>query len=199
MKPAFFACLALLVMPAFSQAQTAAPLDEDLARKSLATKPPRNPVKSAAPVVKRTHERRATKGLDVEVDVEVIHRSDGSTEEHLFVPLPILFVVNSDEILDEVSRANVHKLAGLMQEICGSSITASFSIQGHTSAEGEAESNRQLSERRAARIQTLLAAQGVPTSSLTAMGLGENVARFPETASESHLKQDRRVLVVRMR
>lgn len=194
MKPLYLLLLTVLLPLAMAEAQTAAPLDEDLARKSLSARPPRNPVKSTAPVVKRTHERRADKGLNV----EVLHRSDGTTEEHAFVPLPILFAVNSDHILDDVSRSNVSKLASLIQEITADS-KASFSIQGHTSAEGDATSNQQLSERRAARIQSLLQAQGVPAHTLNAIGLGEDVARFPETATEAQLQQDRRVLVVRMR
>lgn len=196
----FFAAFVLLTAQTSGQTsgQTAAPLDETLARQSLSAKPPRNPVKSAAPVAKRTHERRAAKGLNVEVDVEVIHRTDGSMEEHSFIPLPILFVVNSDQLLDEVSRSNVRKLAGILQEISADG-KASFSIQGHTSAEGDAQANQQLSERRAARIQALLAAEGVPMQTLVAIGLGEEVARFPDNATESELQQDRRVLVVRMR
>ncbi|TDU67300.1 outer membrane protein OmpA-like peptidoglycan-associated protein [Prosthecobacter fusiformis] len=194
MKYTFLLLLTALFPLTVVQAQTAAPLDEELARKSLSARPPRNPVKSSAPVVKRTHERRADKGLSV----EVLHRADGSTEEHTFVPLPILFVVNSDQILDDVSRNNVSKLAAVMQEITAGS-KASFSIQGHTSAEGDAAANQQLSERRAARILALLQAQGVPAQTLNAIGLGEDVASFPESAPEAQLQQDRRVLVVRMR
>ncbi len=160
-------------------------VDEALARKSLKQKPARNPVKSSAPVVERTHERRPDKGLEV----EILKRADGTVEERPFVPLLLLFVVNSDQLLDNVSQANIAKMAAILLEV--NNPKASFSIQGHTSAEGDAQGNQQLSERRATRIQALLAAHGVPPDILAPVGLGETVSRFPDSAPESQLRQDR--------
>lgn len=196
--------LLLSVIPSVSSAQQAEALDPAAARAGLSVKPPRNPVKSSANIVSRTYERRPAKGLEVEtgpaaeIDVEVVHRSDGTTEVRPYVPLPILFVVNSDQLLDETSRSNVDAMAEVLRDL-SSSEAASFSVQGHTSAEGGTAENQLLSERRAARIQALLTAKGVEAKFLKAIGLGEDAARFPESASERDRQQDRRVLIVRMK
>jgi len=183
--------------PAPAAAQQAEALDPEAARAGLSVKP-RNPVKNfsqdVSPIVRRTYERRPDKGIEV----EIIHREDGSTEEHPFVPLPILFVVNSDELLDAVSRENVEKMAKILADLA-SSERGLFQVQGHTSAEGGREHNQRLSERRAARLQALLAARGVPAEAMEAIGLGPDCARFPASAPESQRQQDRRVLIVRMR
>lgn len=182
--------------------QEAQRLDADAARAALSVRPPRNPVKSSAPVVKRTYERRAGKGLGVETgapqNVEVIHRSDGSTEEHPFVSLPILFTVNTDHLLDSTSRANADQMAAILDELARKE-GARFVIQGHTSAEGDAQSNQSLSDQRAARVHALLLGKGVSAAALTPQGLGESCALAVEMAPESQRQLDRRVLVVRMK
>lgn len=208
----FFPALALpalLAATPFLRGEEAPPLDAERARTALGIRY-RNPVKSSSPIVKRTYERRPAKGLDVEagaaagadagelVDVEIVHREDGSTEVRPFVPLPILFVVNSDQLLDETSRRNVEAMAGVLRELSADG-PAHFAVQGHTSAEGARDSNQTLSQRRAARIEALLAAKGVEAKALTAVGLGEDAARFPEHAPEPQRQEDRRVLIVRMR
>jgi len=199
------ALLSLSPDPGF--AQQAAALDPAKAKATLSTRPPRNPVKSAAAITKRTYERRAAKGLEVEtgpsassdtVDVEVVHRADGTTEVRPYVPLPILFVVGADTLLDATSRENVDEMARILIDLC-SSEKAKFSVQGHTSAEGAGSDNQALSDRRAARIQGLLAAKGVDATALTAIGIGEDSAQFAEDASEQQRQQDRRVLIVRMK
>lgn len=192
--------LFLSCLPA--SAQEAQPLDVEAARAALSPRPPRNPVKSSAPIVKRTYERRAGKGLGLETgggaSVEVIHRSDGSTEEHPFVSLPILFVVNSDSLLDATSRRNADQMAALLAELIQKD-NARFVIQGHTSAEGDVQANQMLSEQRAARLHALLTGKGLPASALTPLGLGETCASASATAPEPQRQLDRRVLIVRMK
>jgi outer membrane protein OmpA-like peptidoglycan-associated protein len=201
----------LSLIPCLATAQQAEALDPAAARAGLSVKPPRNPVKSSANIVSRTYERRPAKGLEVEtgpaattaaasaeIDVEVVHRSDGTTEVRPYVPLPILFVVNSDQLLDETSRSNVDAMAEVLRDL-SSSEGANFSVQGHTSAEGGTAENQLLSELRAARIQALLTAKGVDAKFLKAIGLGEDAARFSESAPERERQQDRRVLIVRMK
>lgn len=209
----FFPALALPALLAAApvlRGEEAPPLDAERTRAALGIRH-RNPVKSSSPIVKRTYERRPAKGLDVEagaaaagadagdlVDVEIVHREDGSTEVHPFVALPILFVVNSDQLFDDTSRRNVEVMAGVLREL-SSHGPAHFAVQGHTSAEGARDSNQALSQRRAARIEALLAAKGVEAKTLSVVGLGEDAARFPEHAPEPQRQEDRRVLIVRMR
>jgi len=196
-----FASLSLLFAPP-APAQEAETLDVARAREILSA-PYRNPVKSSSPVVKRTHERRADKGLEVEtaapVDVEVLHRADGSTEERPCVPLPILFVRTTDQFLDETSRRNVDAMASILAELSSQDAKAHFEIQGHTSSEGPAAANQALSERRAARIRSMFLAKGVDAAALSMVGLGEDCARAPESAPEHQRQLDRRVLIVRTR
>lgn len=200
-------------------AQEAERLNPGQARAALSVKPPRNPVKSSSPIVKRSYERRPSKGLDVEVgpaaagaggsgpsptapagevDVEVVHREDGSTEVRPYVPLPILFVVGEDTLLDATSRANVDEMARILKDL-GEKERAIFQIQGHTSAEGTTAANQALSEKRAARIRALLAAKQVDPGILDSIGLGEDSAQFSENAPDSQRQLDRRVLIVRMK
>lgn len=202
MKHVCLCLTAFFLVNGWMSAQEAQPLDMQAARAALSTRPPRNPVKSSAPIVKRTYERRAAKGLGLEtgapVSVEIIHRSDGSTEEHPFVSLPILFVVNSDTLLDATSRMNADQMATLLSELIQKE-NARFVIQGHTSAEGDTLANLTLSEHRADRIHALLTSKGVPAASLISLGLGETCATASESAPEAQLQQDRRVLIVRMK
>lgn len=174
--------------------QQAKPLDIKTAQATLSTKPPRNPVKSSSPIVKRTYERRAEKGIEV----EVVHREDGTSEEHPFVSLPILFVRSTDRLFDTTSEANVWQMAAILAGLIERE-NAVFAVQGHTSVEGAAEANQTLSERRAGRVHELLAAQGVPATALKVIGLGETCARHSEEAPEIERQQDRRVLIVRMK
>ena len=187
-----------------ASAQEAPPLDQAAARAALSMKPPRNPVKSTSPIVKRSYERRPGKGLGLEtgapstVEVEVLHRADGTTEEHPFVSLPILFVVNTDTLLDATSHANADQMAGILKDLIQKE-NARFSLQGHTSAEGDTGANQILSEQRAARLHAMLTTQGVTASALAPLGLGESCARAAETAPEAQRQLDRRVLIVRMK
>lgn len=122
---------------------------------------------------------------------------NGTEEVAPFVEIPILFVRNSDELLDSVSRQNLQTLA---QELKVRGLQGrTFSIAGHASAEGEPRRNEELSTLRAARIQRELRLLGVPASVIvSAEGFGSSHAQHkdPAHASEDQLQKDRRVLVV---
>lgn len=130
--------------------------------------------------------------------VKIVPRSNGTVEEQPFVPIPILFKVNTDKLLDATSVHNVRLLAEKLAEIRRSDPAASFVIEGHASAEGNDQENRDLSSRRARRIQALLGELSeTPASQLSALGLGEDFARHEAHAPDQLLQEDRRVLVVR--
>ncbi len=72
-------------------------------------------------------------------------------------------------------------------------------IEGHTSTDGEAEMNLDLSARRARRVHGELTANyAVPPEVLTAHGHGENYPAYPD-GTEEQMVLDRRVLVVRVK
>ncbi len=75
-----------------------------------------------------------------------------------------------------------------------------FVIEGHASAEGGAEANQRLSQRRANAIYDILTSPGygVNGNRLLPVGYGESEARFPPSAGEHALSQDRRVMIYKL-
>ena len=141
-------CLLLfgLITVAWAQDQ-AAPLDETASRAALSpqVKKPRFTAKGMDPVKTRFYTK----------DALIITRTSGVQETHPYTPVPLLFRVNSDDLLDDVSRANVVRLAGLIKEFAATG-QSSFAIEGHASAEGDAQHNLELSKQRARKIAALL-------------------------------------------
>jgi outer membrane protein OmpA-like peptidoglycan-associated protein len=197
MKLRFTAITLLTLGLAMAQAQERAPkFDADAAKTKLSG------------AVAKTPGKFITKGLGGDPiksrfytkDAVVITRQSGAKEEHPYVAVPLLFRVNSDDLLDGTSRENVSKVAQLLKDLGATG--ASFAIEGHASAEGDTQRNTDLSKLRAAKIQSLLREQGAPPGELARVeGFGSEHAQFkdPRTASESQLQQDRRVLVVKER
>jgi OOP family OmpA-OmpF porin len=68
-------------------------------------------------------------------------------------------------------------------------------IQGHTCDIGDADYNRELSDRRAKAIKEYLISQGIDAYRLEARGYGEDRPRFPND-SEENRKKNRRVELV---
>jgi outer membrane protein OmpA-like peptidoglycan-associated protein len=190
---------ALLLSCSSLRAQTAEPLDIAAAKAALSqqAKKPRFTPKS--PIQSRTYKLTA-KGAGVEV-IEYAPANPGDApvrEERPYVAVPILFVVGKDQLLDSVSAANVQKTAGILRELLAADPKARFTIQGHTSAEGDLQANQQLSEDRARKIYSLLVeGQGLDATRLSQTGFGPAYAVAPPTAPESERQHDRRVLVVR--
>lgn len=188
----FAAILSLGLAPAHAQ-ESAAQFDAGAARAKLSGEVTRTAGKlgtksigGADPVTKRLYTK----------DALVVTRQSGAMEERPYVALPLLFRTDSDELLDATSRKNVLKVAEMLKDL-GS---ATFAIEGHASAEGDARRNSELSKLRAAKIQSLLRAQGVSAGTLARVdGFGSTHAQHPPTARDTQLREDRRVLVVRER
>lgn len=190
--------LALLVILHFAfvipaLAQEAPKLDNAATEAVLSVKPKRFTYKGVVSPVKTRSYTRNAKGLDV----EILEREDGRKEERPYVAVPILFVKGQVELLDATSQANVTELASILRRITTAEPNARFTIQGHTSAEGDRAENQRLSENRAARVHQMLVIAGVSEKSLARIGFGPAWATVPATAPEPQLQQDRRVLVVR--
>lgn len=191
--------LALLLVQARLDAQSAEPLDIAAATAALSqeAKKPRFTPKS--PIQSRTYQLTA-KGAGVEI-IEYAPVKPGDPpirEERPYIAVPILFVVGQDQLLDATSAENVRKTAAILKELMAADPKVRFTIQGHTSAEGDTSRNQKLSEQRADRIFALLVqGQGVEGARLSQTGFGPTYATAPATAPETHLQQDRRVLVVR--
>jgi bifunctional DNA-binding transcriptional regulator/antitoxin component of YhaV-PrlF toxin-antitoxin module len=65
----------------------------------------------------RSYELREVAGLEGKREVEIYVRADGVRQVRPSVELPIHFLVDSDELADEVSRANLDKLAAILDEL----------------------------------------------------------------------------------
>lgn len=92
----------------------------------------------------------------------------------------IRFVVNTDEFdtTQPETEKNLQELLTYMQESCDD---LQVMIEGHASADGPAERNRELSKLRAQRVQQWLIDQGVaPTKIRGAMGFGSSMPRVVE-------------------
>lgn len=127
----------------------------------------------------------------------VVVVQENQSVELPYVTLPVLFVKETAELLDQESRATLEQVATVIREVSRTEPGAVFDIEGHTSTEGTDEFNMQLSGARAQRVfDELTQRYGVPASVLSAHGYGEGYPQFPQ-GTEAQKQQDRRVLVVR--
>lgn len=129
----------------------------------------------------------------------VVIQDQGQRRELPYVTLPVLFVKETDQLLDEQSRMALEQMAGIILAITKTEPTSVFDIEGHTSTDGTDDFNMSLSAARATRIFTELTQNyGVPATALSAHGYGETFPMYPN-GTEEQMQLDRRVLVVRTR
>jgi outer membrane protein OmpA-like peptidoglycan-associated protein len=116
-----------------------------------------------------------------------------------YVTVPVLFKVETAELLDSESRVALEETAAAIREVIEKDPEARFDIEGHTSTDGPEDFNLKLSADRARRVhEELTQRYEIPAEVLTAHGYGENFPNFPDGTPEERVL-DRRVLVVRMR
>lgn len=127
----------------------------------------------------------------------VIVEDQGQSRELPYVTLPVLFVKETNELLDSESRSALQEVANVIFAVSKAEPNTQFDIEGHTSTDGTNEFNLALSGARAQRVfDELTQTYGVPASVLSAHGYGENFPMYPQ-GNEDEMQQDRRVLVVR--
>jgi outer membrane protein OmpA-like peptidoglycan-associated protein len=127
----------------------------------------------------------------------VIVEDQGQSRELPYVTLPVLFVKETSDLLDDESRNALQQVAGVILAISKTEVGTVFDIEGHTSTDGTNEYNVTLSAARAQRVYDELTQRyGVPASMLSAHGYGESFPMYPQ-GNEAEMQMDRRVLVVR--
>mgnify|MGYP003669059621 CR=1 FL=1 len=127
----------------------------------------------------------------------VLVEEQGQTRELPYVTLPVLFVKETNELLDDESRAALQQVADVILAVSKTEPGAVYDIEGHTSTDGTDEFNLDLSGARAQRVYDVLTeTYGVSPSSLSAHGYGESFPMYPQ-GNEAEMQMDRRVLVVR--
>jgi outer membrane protein OmpA-like peptidoglycan-associated protein len=180
-----------------------AALDRDMVRRQFATDPriveapalPPGTVVETETVVREVGPRRV---YDPERSVVVVVEEEQATELP-YVTIPVLFVKETAELLDDESRQALEQMAALILETRDTEPEAVFDIEGHTSTDGTEEFNLRLSAERARRVYDELTQRyQVPASMLTAHGFGENYPMHPN-GTEDEMTLDRRVLIVRVK
>lgn len=102
----------------------------------------------------------------------------------------ILFVFNKTEI-----RAESYDKLDLAADIIKSSGGGTYLLVGHTDKKGNDLYNLNLSKGRARAVMLELEKRGVNPSQLKSIGVGEQMAVIPETASDEERLSDRKVTV----
>jgi len=189
----------------------AQPLDSVIIRRQLSTAPRvivTTPSVPAVPAPQPSIEKTIKTTTVVETDGQpvrvynterhvVVVQEQNQSRELPYVTLPVLFVKETAELLDNESRAALDQMAGVINEVVKTEPTATFDIEGHTSTDGTDEFNQSLSTARAQRIYDELTQRyAVPSAALTGRGYGERFPKYP-SGTEEEMQQDRRVLVVR--
>jgi outer membrane protein OmpA-like peptidoglycan-associated protein len=152
-----------------------------------------SPAVESVTVVETTQPRRV---YNTERNVVIIEEQ-GQTRELTYVTLPVLFEVETNDLLDQESRVALEEVAKAIVAISQESPGTQFEIEGHTSTEGTDQYNMDLSAARAKRVYDELTQRyNIPPSLLSANGYGENFPSFPN-GTEDEKQLDRRVLVVR--
>ncbi len=105
----------------------------------------------------------------------VVVEDQGQSRELSYVTLPVLFVRETSDLLDDESRNALQQVAGVLLAISKIENGTVFDIEGHTSTDGTGEYNATLSASRAKRVyDELTKIYGVPAAMLSAHGYGES-------------------------
>ncbi|MBW3564792.1 MAG: OmpA family protein [Acidobacteria bacterium] len=116
-------------------------------------------------------------------------------ERGFIVTLPGLYFDTGRATLKQGVRANLQKIAELVEEVPEAVIV----VEGHTDSVGSEASNQNLSERRAVAVKDFLVREGVSPLAITTVGRGENQP-IASNDTASGRAQNRRVeLVISMR
>ncbi|MBK9323687.1 MAG: OmpA family protein [Bdellovibrionaceae bacterium] len=111
------------------------------------------------------------------------------TEQGLITKLKsdILFETGKAD-LKPAAKTNISQLAAIMKKYPENVLT----VKGYTDSTGSAKVNKPLSEKRAEAVRSALIADGIPTETVTAMGLGSENPIDPGKTKEA-LAKNRRV------
>ena len=109
----------------------------------------------------------------------------------LAIANPVLFA-KGDVTIEPSSLATLQRVAGLAKRWSG----VRAEVQGHTDSEGDAERNRELSQRRAEAVLEALVSMGVPRADLTAVGYGESLPILDQNGNEIPERSRRVVFAV---
>lgn len=119
----------------------------------------------------------------------VLHTSDSA--RGLIVNMSDVLFDTGSYVLQPGAREKLAKISGILLAHPG----LTLQIEGYTDSVGSDEFNQTLSEQRAGSVRDFLADQGVPASSITAMGMGKMQPVASNDTPEGR-QQNRRVEIV---
>lgn len=102
----------------------------------------------------------------------------------------VLFESGSAELMPDAQ-----KRLDSVAEVLSQAPDAKFTVEGHTDSQGTAESNKDLSERRAAAVKDYFVSKGISDANIDIVGHGEEMA-VASNASPEGRANNRRVEVV---
>ena len=106
------------------------------------------------------------------------------------VPAGVLFASGKADLLGS-ANARLEQVAEALKNEPDRKIT----IEGHTDSQGSDQSNMELSQRRAATVQSFFVSRGVPADKITATGVGES-RPVADNATAEGRANNRRVEIV---
>jgi len=158
------------------------------------------PVSEVAPIFYEQPEFRGPQAMPLPPenfrDENALVMSYPVDEASMITSDDILFQQGSTQFADPYSYEIVSALSEAMKALPDEE---RFVIEGHASAEGSYEGNMALSQQRAEKIVREMVRRGVSPYRLLPVGYGESEARHPANAAEALRRQDRRVVVFRLR
>jgi outer membrane protein OmpA-like peptidoglycan-associated protein len=113
--------------------------------------------------------------------------------DHLEVDKQILFDTDSDHINEEQSKGVLNDLVAVLK---AHPELVHLQIAGHTDANGSAEHNKELSERRAAAVAKYINEHGLPNVKIETVGHGKTKPLCTEDTDACHDKNRRVEFIV---
>lgn len=175
--------------------------DLGLVRSTLSTAPrrvaPPLTVRPPAPLLRPGTPPYPIRVYDRTRSVVLVSVDGGQSSELPYISVPLLFTAGTADLLDQTTVDDLQSLASALLELYAQNQNVRFVIEGHTSTDGEAADNLDLSTKRASRVYaSLVSRYGVPAAILSIKGYGETYADYRD-GTEEQMQLDRRVLVVR--
>ena len=155
-----------------------------------------DPLQKSEDIVKffagQTGNLGAARGICVGTEEECKSKAEktGSAQQKTGLDMMINFALDSAQ-LDQTARAELDEFAKALKDDRLSKL--SFVVEGYTDASGSATYNEGLSQRRAQSVTAFLESNGIESTRITAVGLGEANPRSPDPYNPVNRRVEMRI------